>query len=346
MRITQSLFGITPQGEEVYRFCLKQSNGQYIEVSNYGAAWISCVIPDKAGKLGDVLLGYPTLEGYLSETCYLGATIGRFANRIAGATFLLDGKRYELDKNEGINCNHGGFSGFHKKIWKYKIIDDQVVFSLYSPNGEGGYPGNIQVEIGYRFSEDGAVFMSYNATTDQPTFLNLTNHAYFNLDGKGKILNHTLQIPAEQLLDTTKFFIPTGNLIDVKGTEFDFTHFRKIHFDHFHTRQIRWNRGYNHCFVLSLHDDVSLKPAATVRSENSGRELSVSTTYPGVLFYSGGYLQSSQVGKSGMRYTPSDGFCLETQYFPDAPNHNHFLSPIVRPDKSYSHQTIYRFRTG
>jgi len=342
--ITQSLFGKTQQGEEVYLFRLQQANGQFIEVSNYGASWISCVVPDKNGILGDVLLGYSTLEGYLSDTCYMGATIGRFANRIAGAAFLLNGKIYYLDKNDGNNSNHGGFSGFNAKVWDYRIDNEQVVFSLYSPDGEGGYPGNIKVEVRYQFSESGDIIITYTATTDQPTILNLTNHAYFNLDGQGKITEHTLQIPADQILDTTESFIPTGELLDVKGTEFDFTHFRKINFENYHTNQIRWNKGYNHCFVLSQQDDVSLKPAATVRSEQSERELSVYTTYPGILFYSAGYMESSQTGKSGMKYSPFDGLCLETQYFPDAPNHNHFLSPIVTADKPYSHRTTYRFK--
>jgi len=342
--ITQSLWGKTQHGEEVYLFRLQQASRQYIEVSNYGASWISCVVSDKNGILDDVLLGYPTLEGYLLNTCYMGATIGRFANRIAEATFFLNGKRYYLDKNDGNNSNHGGFSGFNKKVWDYRIDNEQVIFSLLSPDREGGYPGNVRVEVSYQISEYGEIIISYKATTDQPTILNLTNHAYFNLDGQGKITDHTLQIPADQILETTEFFIPTGNLIDVKDTEFDFTHFRKINFDNFHSNQIRWNRGYNHCFVLSRHDDVSLKLAATIRSERSGRELSVYSTYPGILFYSAGYMESSQTGKSGMKYTPSDGFCLETQYFPDAPNHNHFLFPMLMPDKLYRHRTTYRFK--
>jgi len=342
--ITKLFFGKTLQGEDVYLFRLQQKNGRYIEVSNYGAAWISCVVPDKNGILDDVLLGYPALEGYLSDTCYLGATIGRFANRIAGATFLLNEKRYYLDKNDGENTNHGGFAGFNTKIWKYKIENEQVVFSLESPDGESGYPGNVQVEISYQFSEIGQVVISYRGTTDRPTVLNLTNHAYFNLDGNGEILNHFLQIPAEQILETTASFIPTGELLNVKGTEFDFTDFRTINFEKFHSNQLSWNKGYNHCFVLSLQDDFSMKPAAIVRSNLSGRELCVHTTYPGVLFYSAGYLESSNTGKLKERYSPSDGFCLETQYFPDAPNHNHFLFPVVTPDKPYSHVTTYRFQ--
>jgi len=342
--ITKSLFGKTLRGDSVYLFRLQQKNGQYIEVSNFGAAWISCVVPDKNGILGDVLLGYPTLEGYLSDTCYLGATIGRFANRIADATFLLNGKRYYLDKNDGENTNHGGFAGFNTKIWDYKIKNEQVLFYLKSPNGEGGYPGNIQLEVGYHFSENGQVTISYKGTSDQPAILNPTNHAYFNLEERGKILNHSLQIPAEQILDTTSSFIPTGKLLNIKRTEFDFTDFRTMNFEKFQSNQFNWNKGYNHYYVLSLQDDISMKLAAIVRSRLSGRELCVHTTYPGVLFYSAGYLETSIAGKLKERYTPSDGFCLETQYFPDAPNHNHFLSPLVTPDKPYSHLTTYRFR--
>jgi len=342
--ITKSLFGKTAQGDNVYLFRLQQLNSQYIEVSNYGAAWISCVIPDKNGISGDVLLGYSSPEGYFSDKCYLGATIGRFANRIAGAAFLLNGKRYFLDKNDGENTNHGGFTGFNTKIWDYKIKNDQVIFSLKSPDGEGGYPGNMQVEVGYQFSENGEVVISYNGTSDQPAILNLTNHAYFNLDGQGKILNHLLRIPAEQILETDSSFIPTGKLVDVKETEFDFTGFRTVDFENYKTSQLSCNKGYNHCYVLSGQDDFSMKPAAIVRSEWSGRELSVHTTCPGVLFYSAGYLESQVAGKSGVQYAPSDGLCLETQYFPDAPNHNNFLCPLVTPDKPYSHTTIYRFR--
>lgn len=342
--ITQSFFGKTPQGENVYLFRLQGTDGRYIEVSNYGASWISCVVPDKNGLLGDVLLGYSSLDGYLSDTCYMGATIGRFANRIAGASFSLNGKKYNLEKNDGNNSNHGGFAGFNTKIWNYKIKKEQVIFSLQSPDGEGGYPGNIQVEVGYQFSENGQVTISYTGNTAQPTILNLTNHAYFNLDGQGKILEHTLHIPAEQILDTTSFFIPTGKLLDVKGTEFNFTNFRSVNFENFHTNQIRWNGGYNHCYVLSRQDDVSMKPAAIIRSKLSGRELCICTTYPNVLFYSAGYLKSLSVGKSGVRYTQSDGLCLETQYAPDAPNHNNFLFPVITQGKPYSHTTTYQFR--
>lgn len=343
--ITQSLFGKTLQGDCVYLFRLQQVNGQYIEVSNYGAAWISCVVPDRNGVLGDVLLGYPTLDGYLSDTCYLGATVGRFANRIAGATFLLDGKRYRLDKNDGENSNHGGFAGFNTKVWDYKIEGEEVIFSLKSPDGEGGYPGNIQVEAGYRFLKNGTVVISHRGTADRPAILNLTNHAYFNLDGRGKIFNHLLQLPAMQIVETSPSFIPTGKLLDVKGTEFDLTHFRTIDYEQYQTGRILRNKGYNHCYVLSPPNDTSMKPAATVRSQLSGRELDVYTTYPGVLFYSAGYLESPVAGKSNERYTSSDGFCLETQYFPDAPNHPQFLSPVVMPGKPYAHTTAYHLKS-
>jgi aldose 1-epimerase len=273
----------------------------------------------------------------------MGAIVGRFANRIGGATFSLEDHEYTLEKNDGANTNHGGYSGFHSKIWKGSYEGNKIVFRLSSAHLEGGYPGNVEVTVSYSFTSDGMVSIDFDGVSDRLTVLNLTNHAYFNLAGKGDILQHRVTIPSSYILETNAEFIPSGGILPVEATEFDFRYGKNIGKDiEKQTQQLEWNRGYNHCYVFSLYDERKMKWTASVYEPKSRRKLDVFTTYPGVLFYSSGYLSSQIVGKQGYKYTPMCGFCLETQYFPDFPNHSEFPQGVVFPEKPYHHTTLYK----
>ena len=265
----------------------------------------------------------------------MGATVGRFANRIHQASFSIEGTTYLLEKNDGENTNHGGLSSFHKKIWQWKRTDSGIRFLLHSPDMEGGYPGNVQAEVEYQFTETNELTISYHGTTDRPTYLNLTNHAYFNLSGdKRKITEHELMIPAARILETTSQFIPTGQAQDVKDSPFDFSTSRSIGAHLYDdNEQLHWNKGYNHCYILKEESSDTLLTAAVLSDPFSGRRLTVRTDLPGVLLYTAGYLAP----------TPDIGVCLETQYFPDTPSHPHFPSCLLMPGEEYRHRTIYTF---
>jgi len=343
MKIEKRHFGFTDSGTEVLLFRMVHESGAYMELTNYGATWVSAVVPDKDGRFSDVILGYNNLAGYLSDTAYMGATVGRFANRIGNAHFTLNGRTYKLDCNDGENTNHGGFSGFHKKIFDYRIEENKVVFSLFSPDGEGGFPGNLKLNVTYSFSEDLTVTINYSAESDQDTYLNLTNHAYFNLRGSDDILDHYLFIPSTKMLVTDEFFIPTGKIIQVDHTPFDFSKPKLICCNIFEINsQLINNKGYNHCFDLdNPHSDCVL--AAVLNEPITGRQLKVYTTKPAVLFYSAGFLNSVAAGKSGSNYFPYAGLCLETQFFPDSPNQSNFSNCVLRKGEIYDHRTEYRF---
>lgn len=343
MKIEKKHFGFTDSGVEVHLFRLVHESGAYIELTNYGATWVSAVLPDRVGNLSDVILGYDSLTGYLADTAYLGSTVGRFANRIGNARFSLNGKTYELDQNDGKNCNHGGFSGFNKKVFDYQIEDNKVVFSLSSPDGEGGFPGNLKLNVTYSFSEDLTVAIHYSAESDQDTYLNLTNHAYFNLQGSGNILEHSLCIPYTTMLVTDEFFIPTGEFTNVHNTPFDFSKPKQIGRDIFQNNpQLVNNKGYNHCYVLD-NPDAECKHAAVLYEPKTGRQLEVFTTKPALLIYSAGFLDSVAAGKTGYNYFRYAGFCLETQFFPDSPNQPNFPDCTLHKGEIYNHRTEYRF---
>ncbi|MGB4414652.1 MAG: aldose epimerase family protein [Paludibacter sp.] len=343
MKIEKINIARTVTGEEIILFKFTCISGAYIEVTNYGATWVSAVMPDKNGYLSDVILGYNNLTGYLNDTAYLGSTVGRFANRIGNAHFHLNGVDYNLDKNDGENTNHGGFAGFNKKVFDYLITENNITFSLNSSDGEGGFPGNIKLNVIYSFSEDLVVSISYHAESDKDTYLNLTNHSYFNLHSSGNILGHLLYIPATEILDTDESFIPTGKFIKTENSVFDFSNPRPIGMDIFKPlNQLINNRGYNHCYVLG--ESVSnLKLAAILKDPESGRKLTVFTTKPAVLIYSAGFLNTIQLGKNGYPYLPYSGVCIETQYFPDSPNQPNFPDFILKKGELYLHKTEYRF---
>lgn len=343
MKIEKKHFGYTNSGIEVHLFRLVHESGAYIELTNYGATWVSAVVPDKNGNLSDVILGYDNLSGYLSDTAYMGSTVGRFANRIGNARFTLNGRTYKLDSNDGNNSNHGGFSGFNQKVFDYQIEDNKVVFSLFSPDGDGGFPGNLKLNVSYSFSEDLTVTIQYSAESDQDTYLNLTNHAYFNLHGSGNILNHSLYIPSTKMLVTDEFFIPTGEFTNVDNTPFDFSKLKLIGRNIFENNpQLINNKGYNHCYVLD-NPHFECKHAAVLTEPKTGRQLDVFTTKPALLIYSAGFLDSVAAGKTGYNYFPYAGFCLETQFFPDSPNQKSFPDCVLRKNESYEQMTEYHF---
>lgn len=321
-------------GEPVRLFTITNRSGAYVQLTNWGARWVAAMVPDLHGQLANVLVGYDDIGSYLTDTYYMGATVGRYANRIADASFVIDGVTYRLKPNDGRHSNHGGYPGFHQKCWQWEELPDGIRFLLTSPDGEGGYPGNLQVSVDYRWSEDNALSICYAAQTDRATYLNLTNHAYFNLSGtQRKITDHILSLPTNRMLDTTSEFIPTGNLIDTTGTLFDFTSGKPIGQDLYADHpQIRWNKGYNHCYVLEHAIRGNMQRAASLFDPQTRRRLIVETDLPAVLVYTAGYY----------RY-PHTAVCLETQYFPDTPSHPHFPSCLLQPEEEYNHRTRYAF---
>ena len=346
MKIEQKPLGNLPDGREVVLIRLTNESGAFVEFTNFGATWVSASVPDSKGQFEDVVLGYPTLDGYLSDTCYLGSTIGRFANRIGSARFSIGENEYILGANDGLNSNHGGYSGFNKKLWEVTLFDSCVCFSLFSPDGEGGYPGNLLVEVCYHFFDDNQVTINYKATSDCSTYLNLTNHAYFNLSGEKNVLSHLLRIPSTTILDTTKDYIPTGEFKDVQYSPFDFTKPTKLGERIFEKQyQLEWNKGYNHCYVLNQNEGKGLALAAILSDPISGRELEVQTTLPSILVYTGNYLETSIPGKKGASYGPYAGVCLEAQFFPDTPNHSKFPSCLISRGDIYQQVIVFKFRS-
>jgi len=333
--ITLKKFGIYGN-KEVLLFTLKNTAGAFVELTNYGAAIVSVMAPNRDGELEPLVLGFDELQGYLDDKCYIGSTIGRFANRIGNAAFELDGKQYNLEANDNTNSNHGGNSGYNLRVFDYKIEDDRLLFTLNSPDGDGGFPGNLGLTVSYQWTEKNQLKITYLAETDQPTIANFTNHAYFNLSGKeGSMLNHQLTIYADKVLETDKEYIPTGKVIPAGKSAFLGNRI---------SDKIKENNGegFNHYYILNNQDDnVSL--AAVLDDENSGRRLNVYTTYPGLMFYTGDFLESIHPGHWGRPYKPFDSLCLECQFYPDAPNHSTFPSVVLKPGEQYREEIIYEF---
>ena len=344
MLVEQRPWGYLKNGGKVALVRLTNAAGAYVEFTNLGATWLSAVVPDSLGRLDDVLLGFNTPEDYIEDTSYMGATVGRFANRIDSARFSIGEETFKLDVNDGKNSNHGGFSGFHKKIWDTELLESGVRFLLTSPDGEGGYPGNLSVEVTYSFSEDNSLSIEFKGRSDRTTVLNMTNHAYLNLAGAGNVLDHTLWIPSLEMLETREDFVPTGRFTKIRNTPFDFS-FPETIGKHIHEddQQLKWNRGYNHCYVLQHKKSVSPVFSARLFHPGSGRQMHLSTTLPGILLYTGNYLDTKSNGKKGEPYRPYDGLCLETQFYPDSPNHAHFPSCLLTSEEEYVHTTVFRF---
>lgn len=342
-------FGTTPIGN-VHLYTLENSQGMKVTVTNYGGIVQSISVPDKDGLVRDVVLGFDNIEGYLTTHPYFGAIVGRYGNRIAEGKFSIEGEEYTLVTNNGPNHLHGGTTGFDKVIWDAIEIENsagypELMLRYQSKDGEEGYPGNLKVNVRYILTDNNEFVIKYEATTDKATHVNLTNHSYFNLNGSesGDISLHELKLEASKYTPVDETLIPIGELEDVKDTPFDFLNFTKINrrIDDDHP-QIIYGRGFDHNFVLN---EPSLDvPFATVRSADSGIQMKVYTTEPGVQFYTGNFLDGSNVGKGGFAYNKRFGFCLETQHFPDSPNQTNFPSTLLQPNEDYKSTTVYKFQ--
>jgi aldose 1-epimerase len=347
MTLTRSTFGAMPDGTAVDLFTLTNAHGMEVRITTYGATIVSIKVPDRRGRFDDVVTGFDTLEGYLTRSRFFGAIAGRYANRIANARFTLDGRTYTLAANNGRNHLHGGRVGFDKVVWAGAPFERDggvgVVLTHLSPDGDEGYPGTLSVSVTYTLTPRDELVIEYEATTDRATPVNLTNHSYFNLagDGHGDILRHQLTIDADRYTPTDDTQIPTGRLEPVDGTPFDFRKptavGARIDADN---DQIRFGKGYDHNFVLN---GASPHHAARLMDPSSGRTLDVTTTEPGLQFYSGNNLDGSAVGKSGHVYGRRTSLCLETQHFPDSPNHADFPSTILRPGEQFRSRTVFTF---
>lgn len=343
-KVMKQEFGKTSDGTPVELYTLSNKQGVEAKIMNYGGIVVSLRTPDRTGKSGDITLGFDTLEGYLKPNPYFGAIVGRYGNRIAHGRFKLDGVEYKLAQNNGENALHGGIKGFDKQVWKVKDAGPQFVELGYlSRDGEEGYPGNLDVTVRYTLTDNNELRIDYSATTDKDTVLNLTNHTYFNLAGEGDVLQHELKLYADRFTPVDKGLIPTGELRDVAGTPFDFRKpvaiGARINAD---DEQIRLGGGYDHNFVLNKSGDA-LAPAAEVFEPHSGRVLVVLTTEPGVQFYTGNFLDGTIHGKGGQVYQRRSAFCLETQHFPDSPNHPEFPTTTLKPGARYHSTTVWKF---
>lgn len=339
--IMKSKFGKTGEGD-VYLFTLKNKHGITVKITNYGGIITQILMPDKNGKTGDIVLGYDSLQQYIDKNPYFGAIVGRYANRIANGEFVLDGKKYFLAKNDGHNTLHGGIRGFDKVVWDFSELSDSssagLKLSYLSADGEEGYPGNLKVNANIILNDNDELCISFDAITDKATPVNICNHSYFNLNGCGSdILKHELVINADRYTEVNDEFIPTGNLPGVEGTPMDFNTAKPVG-----ERIARVKGGYDHNYVLRKKTD-EMAEAARLFDPGSGRLLTISTTQPGVQFYSGNFLDGSIKGKGGIVYKQHYGLCLETQHFPDSPNQQTFPGSILRPGVTYSQKTIYRF---
>jgi len=330
--------------KETRLLILKNACGMQLALTDYGARIVAVIVPDRSGNPTDIALGFADIESYLrpDEQCH-GATVGRFANRIAGGTFRLDGSAYILPKNNGRNCLHGGPNGFHRKVWDSRILSEQKTeFHLVSPDGEAGFPGRLEVTVSYELTDDNQIIIRYAAETDKKTHINLTNHTYFNLNGEGNgdVLAHVLHLPGDRYLPVDEHLIPIGLESRVENTAFDFRMPKKIG-DAIHSTedQIRLGNGFDHTFVNN--GPLSL-PVAAVFSETSGIRLEVFTTEPGLQFYTGNFLNGKHIGKSGRPYLPRTGCCLETQCYPDSPNQPQFPSTMLSPGAVFRSVTVYR----
>src|SRR6187551_303377 len=348
--VSTSPFGVLPDGKEVTSYTLRNANGTEMSVINYGGIITSLKTADKQGQFADIVLGYDSLSSYLKSSPFFGALIGRYGNRIAKGKFKLDGTSYKLATNNNENHLHGGVKGFDKVYWNIEVLPDSASLKLTytSADGEEGYPGNLSTEVVYTLTDADELKIDYKATTDKKTVVNLTQHTYFNLTGDANqdILNHQLQIDAPQLLPVDKTLIPTGELKPVANTPFDFntstTVGSRIAQD---DEQLKFGKGYDHCWVLNTSDGKTLRKVAELYEPTSGRVLEVSTTEPGIQFYSGNFLDGTLIGKGGVAYKHRSGLCLETQHYPDSPNKPSFPSVVLNPGETYSTTTVYTFST-
>jgi len=347
--ITKEAFGTTKGGEAVDIYTLKNAKGSVAKIMTYGGTVVELMVPDKNGKMDDILLGFDNLKDYEEKSPYFACIIGRYGNRIGKAKFTLDGKEYTLAANNNGQHLHGGIKGFDKVVWQAKPFESKegpgLKLHYLSKDMEEGYPGNLDVTVTYTLTNDNELKIDYHATTDKPTICNLTNHCYFNLAGQGNgdILGHELMINADNFTPVDEYLITTGQIRPVKGTPFDFTSptaiGKRINADN---QQIKYGPGYDHNWVLNK-DDFEMSLAAKVYEPTSGRVMEIFTNEPGIQFYSGNFLDGTLTGKDGKVYGHRSGFCLETQHYPDSPNKPNFPSVILLPGQIYQTTTIHKF---
>ena len=346
-RIIVKPFGKAPDGSEVNLYTLRNNKGAEVGICNYGGLVIFLKVPDRSGKFADVVLGYDNLPDYIKDTPYFGALIGRYGNRIAKGKFTLDGKEYTLPVNNGPNARHGGLKGFDKVVWEPKFLASRVGPSLelvyVSKDGEEGYPGTLSVKAIYTLTDDNALMLDYVASTDKDTVINLTHHSYFNLAGKGDILNHQVMMPADKFTPVDVTLIPTGELKPVGGTPFDFRTPTAIGARiGQEDEQLKFGGGYDHNWVINKPMG-QLGLMARVYEPTSGRVMEVWSTDPGLQFYSGNFLDGKNKGKGGWVYKYRNGFCMEPQHYPDSPNQPNFPSVVLKPGQTYRNTIIYKF---
>ncbi|WP_333626798.1 aldose epimerase family protein [Sphingobacterium siyangense] len=334
----------TIEGKNTHLLLLKNEGGMQVLLTDYGARIVSILVPDNKGNLVDVALGFDSIQAYLdSDEKYHGCTAGRFANRIAAGKFEIDGKHYTLPQNNGNNCLHGGISGFHDKVWDRRVTyQSHVEFYYVSPDGEEGFPGNLKVMVSYTLTRNNEIIIKYHAQSDADTHVNLTNHTYFNLDGEGSgdVLQQILQINSNEVLFVDDNQIPNA-IVPVEGTAFDFRIPKPIVQDiTANNEQLIAAKGYDHCYV---NNQPISQPCATVYSKNTGIQLDVFTTEPGVQLYTANWMTGNDYGKRGYKYLPYAGFCLETQHFPDTPNQAEFPSTLLKAGESFDSETHFKF---
>ena len=342
-------YGVTEDGRTVDLYDLANDAGMRVRILTFGCIIASVEVPDREGRLANVVLGLDSLEDYVRRSPHFGAVVGRFANRIARGRFVIDDADYRLETNNGPNALHGGRKGFDKVVWQAsRATGEALILSYLSPDGEEGYPGNLGVNVTYSLRETNELRIDYEATTDKPTIINLTNHSYFNLagEGSGDVLGHVVSIEADFFTPTDATQIPTGEIRSVRGTPFDFTTPEAIgERIRLADAQLQRGRGYDHNWVLRRTAGGGLLPAARAFDPKTGRILEVLTDRPGLQFYTGNSLNGALVGPSGRTYRQSDGLCFETQAFPDAPNQPAFPSAVLRPGEFFHSTTVFRFST-
>ena len=349
--IEKELFGKLGTGEEVFVYTLSNKAGMKAKIINYGAILVSLTAPDRNGKLEDVVLGFDNLEGYVDDNSFIGTIVGRFGNRINKGKITLDGKEYQLTINDGENQLHGGPKGFYKVFWNAESIENDSVQALkltyHSPDGEEGYPGNLYIEVIYTLTNNNELQIDYAATTDKPTVINPTHHSYFALSGspESSILDQELQLIADNITPVNKTLIPTGELMKVENTPFDFRTPHKIgERINDKNEQIEFGKGYDHNWVLNNYDGT-VKKVGELYDPSSGRVMELYTDQPGMQFYSGNFINGTLKGKKGLVYNYRTALCLEAQHFPDSPNQSNFPSTRLNPGEKYKQRTIYRFTT-